>query len=200
MKRSLTISIALICAATSARAGLFGPSNYDECLLDGAKSAQSEAAVQLVVAACSNKFPTKDSSGQTVSEGKYRIFSAISANRPSVNAIVSNIDAVRAKTTRHKLLITATNKNRFSITGGLVGFPNTKGKNCSWNQDDYAEIYYCAGGIAKGQTGVLECDIPDVGTRKISYCLIGFQVYGTDAEIADFMKRENIPSLKSLGR
>jgi hypothetical protein len=38
-------------------AGLFGSSNYDECILDNIKSVKSDHAVKLVVAACRSKFP-----------------------------------------------------------------------------------------------------------------------------------------------
>lgn len=38
-------------------AGLFGPSNYDDCVLEGVKSARSDVAVYAVRAACYNKFP-----------------------------------------------------------------------------------------------------------------------------------------------
>jgi hypothetical protein len=42
-------------------AGLFGPSTYDDCILDGVKSAKTDLAVRAVYQACRSKFPEFDS-------------------------------------------------------------------------------------------------------------------------------------------
>ncbi len=39
-------------------AGLFGPSNFDECVLENMKGVGSDMAARAVVAACSRKFPS----------------------------------------------------------------------------------------------------------------------------------------------
>ena len=40
-----------------AHAGLFGPSTYDDCILDGVKEAKTDLAVRAVYQSCRNKFP-----------------------------------------------------------------------------------------------------------------------------------------------
>lgn len=196
MKRSLAISIALICAATTSHAGIFGPSNYDECLLDGAKSAQTEAAVQLVIAACRSKFPPNNASNQNEPEKSYRLFSALKADRPGVNNVINKISIVRAKSSRNKVQLTATNRNWFSVEGVSIGIPKKRISSCSWNQEDYAEFYDCSGHVGPQQTGVMDCEIPDASSRQLSYCVVGFFIYATEAEANTLKKRENIPPLK----
>ena len=39
-------------------AGLFGPDNYEDCILEGVKDAKTDLAVKLVMSACLDKFPT----------------------------------------------------------------------------------------------------------------------------------------------
>lgn len=41
---------------TIAHAGLFGPSNYEECVLEGLKNTNTNASVQLLNKVCSEKF------------------------------------------------------------------------------------------------------------------------------------------------
>lgn len=53
-------SLILFCSLTC-YAGIFGPSDYDECVLDGVKAAQTQTAVASVHKACRNKFPKQPS-------------------------------------------------------------------------------------------------------------------------------------------
>jgi hypothetical protein len=41
-----------------AQAGLFGPSSYDECILENMKGVTSNLAVGTIISACKKKFPT----------------------------------------------------------------------------------------------------------------------------------------------
>ena len=56
MKLSLFASL-LILLASNCYAGLFSPKNYDDCILDGVKSAKTDLAVRAVYESCRNKFP-----------------------------------------------------------------------------------------------------------------------------------------------
>ena len=47
---------ALLLIADNAYAGLFGPSNYDECALEVSKNAKTDAAVGVGIRACKSKF------------------------------------------------------------------------------------------------------------------------------------------------
>lgn len=59
MIKSIMLAVAGLLPFGLAQAGLFGPSNYDECVLDGVKDAKTDMAARLVAQACRNKFPVK---------------------------------------------------------------------------------------------------------------------------------------------
>ena len=50
--------------STTAVAGIFGPSNYEECLLENLKGVNSDTAARLVAMACMDKFPQPSSSAK----------------------------------------------------------------------------------------------------------------------------------------
>ena len=56
MKR---LALAICCAAAfgTATAGLFGPSNYEECVLENVKGVGSDIGARMVAAACAKQFP-----------------------------------------------------------------------------------------------------------------------------------------------
>lgn len=58
MKR---IALGLWCATVSATAGAgwFGPSNYDECILEHLKGVSSDMGARMVAASCAKQFPPK---------------------------------------------------------------------------------------------------------------------------------------------
>lgn len=41
-------------------AGLFGPSNYEECVIEGLKEAKTEFGAKMITSICSDKFPVRD--------------------------------------------------------------------------------------------------------------------------------------------
>jgi hypothetical protein len=57
METKIFLAIVLAVLMGHANAGLFGPSNYDDCILDGVKQAKTDLAVQAVYQSCRNKFP-----------------------------------------------------------------------------------------------------------------------------------------------
>jgi hypothetical protein len=59
LKLIIQISIFSICASNSF-AGIFPASNYDDCILDGVKSAKTDLAVRAVYQACRSKFPESE--------------------------------------------------------------------------------------------------------------------------------------------
>jgi hypothetical protein len=56
MKLSLFVAL-LIMLVSNCYAGLFSPKNYDDCILDGVKSAKTDLAVRAVYESCRSKFP-----------------------------------------------------------------------------------------------------------------------------------------------
>ena len=57
MKYHLTVALTFACLSGHTQAALFGPSNYDDCVLEGVKNAKTDAAVNAVMMSCYNKFP-----------------------------------------------------------------------------------------------------------------------------------------------
>ena len=58
MKHLITILLFLLPVSLS-HAGLFGPSNYEECVLENVKTAQTDRAVTAVRQTCQSMFPEK---------------------------------------------------------------------------------------------------------------------------------------------
>lgn len=59
MVEKLNFFILLTFASMNSYGGLFGPSNYEECVLDGLKNAKTEMAASLLSRVCHQKFPKK---------------------------------------------------------------------------------------------------------------------------------------------
>jgi hypothetical protein len=57
-------------ARGEASAGIFGPSNFDECVLDAMKGVTSDVAARAIYASCRNKFPENMASEKTIRELK----------------------------------------------------------------------------------------------------------------------------------
>lgn len=55
----IAASSLVILFSTTASAGWFGPSNYDECILESMKGVTSDVAARLVARSCREKFPDK---------------------------------------------------------------------------------------------------------------------------------------------
>jgi len=62
MKKQSLIILYLFLNLSCAVAGILGPSNYDDCILDGVKSARTDLAVRAVYQSCRNKFPDSSNS------------------------------------------------------------------------------------------------------------------------------------------
>jgi hypothetical protein len=54
-------------------AALFGPSNYNECVLEVSKTAKTDAAVGIGISACSDKFDKKDKTVRSSAPNKTQI-------------------------------------------------------------------------------------------------------------------------------
>lgn len=57
MKAISYIILLILVSPVSTSAGFFGPSNYDECVLDNMKGVTSDQAARAIQAACRKKFP-----------------------------------------------------------------------------------------------------------------------------------------------
>ena len=57
MKHLLITILLFLSSVSLSHAGLFGPSNYEECVLENVKTAQTDRAVSAVMLMCQEKFP-----------------------------------------------------------------------------------------------------------------------------------------------
>jgi hypothetical protein len=190
-------------------AGWFGPSNFQDCVLEGMKGVNGDQAAKLVAMACRQKFPEKATPPTPAAEVReLHSFSAATANRPSLNALILKIESngtlveshgkdfgsgVKSADFGYHLVYEVINRNDFQIFGIEVGIPKRPGA-CSWSAQDYSEIYDCDGQARENQSGKFRCDIPRIEKRKLATCIIGFTIYGTSAEIKEFMSKKNIPA------
>ena len=75
MSYRLVTSVALISmaqfASIEAKAGWWGPSTYEECILDNMKGVTSDTAAAQVAAACRAKFPPKTQNAPVQNTGVY---------------------------------------------------------------------------------------------------------------------------------
>lgn len=212
--RNVLFSAALFPAICSA--GLFGPSNFEDCVLDGVKNARSNQAANAIMMACRGKFPLSptplsgafDPSTAVEEIQEFHVFDA-SRNSPAVNALISKIEVNRIGVASHgqqygygvkssdfgyHLNVEVTNRNDFAIGLLKIGLPKRAGK-CTWSDADYVELFQCQGNVPSGISGLFRCDIPRLQERKIFLCVTGFAIYGTSTSADDFMTRKNIPKL-----
>lgn len=59
MSRTLILVIFFVISIRSADASLFGPDNYEDCILEAVPTAKTDLAVKLVMTTCRAKFPSK---------------------------------------------------------------------------------------------------------------------------------------------
>ena len=173
--------------------GLFGPSNYEECILEGMKGVASDQAARAVMAACRKKFP--EPPGPKYEPPRYAGFSILNSYSPAVDAMVTSIDVRKLRIVRTDyggyLALDVTNRNDFEIAAVQVALLKKRGQ-CSRSDADYAEMYGCEGRAPARSSATFACYIPEVVSRKVEVCLTGFAIYGTQTEINAFKARHSI--------
>jgi hypothetical protein len=142
-------------------AGLFGPSNYEECVLENMKGIQSNTAAGAVMQACRKKFPQKIESN--TAGGNPRIDLWDGGYGPM---LLNKVDLI----SRNGNSVTVTNKNTFALAGIYVGITSSKPNSCPTAKEDYKEIYYCNGSILSNTTGRVDCS--NAPSNK-TICLVG---------------------------
>lgn len=162
----------------SAKAQIFGPSTYDECILHYMRGQQSNTATSAVIAACRSRFP------DTGNRSKYSRVNVWDGNR-ALDA-VANLELqktsreISSATFRYFLMITLMNRNPFPIAGAFIGEPKqmSSGNTCPVEQRAYKSIYWCGASlmmpypIAADSAGRLDC--PDDVLLKATVCVVGF--------------------------
>jgi len=148
-------------AYSSSYAGLFGPSNYEECVLENMKGIQSNTAAGAVMQACRKKFPQKVESNNAGGNPRIDLW-----NGGYGPTLLNKVDLI----SRNGNSVTVTNKNTFTLAGIYVGITSSKPNSCPTAKEDYKEIYYCSGSISSNTTGKVDCS--SAPSNK-TICLVG---------------------------
>lgn len=141
MKNFASLLTTLILAiSSSAHASLFGPSNFEECVLQGLKDAKTDYAAKFVEAMCLKKFPISDKSatstligskgGRLICDSKIRGFPPYQVSFDRTKEIFS----VNGKTlkihsqTKEKIYVTPDNGDIFllNLKSGSLTLSNEK--------------------------------------------------------------------------
>ena len=131
-------------APVIANAGLFGPSNFEECILKGMKNVSSDQAANMIAYACREKFPapksttpdaplyespksfyfrSTDDLGSTVTQ----LIVKIETNHMRVRTHGTDYGSgIRSHDFGYHLEIEARNRNDFRIGGIWVGVPKKR--------------------------------------------------------------------------
>lgn len=193
-KFAFTLGTVLVFASAGAHAWLFGPKTYEECIIDGAKSAKTNDAMSAIRSACFSKFQevsdynskeniNKRERGEIVRkkcrleladdlDGR-RLFSP--HKRPSVAQDISNLKSISFDPGMNA--ISFQNNSRVPIAAVIVGF-GPVGKNCSFDHTSYQATLICGlsdfrNGIPRSAYGSLPCQSETKRFRGSSYCIIG---------------------------
>lgn len=203
MKHLSILGIALY--SLLANAGWFGPSNYEECVIDGMKSVKNSVAANAIKSACSTKFTTNPTAFQST-----YLLSKISTYSPTLVTLINNLELAhfskieernvwarrpsggRVFGTDRYMQVEVLNKNGFQIVGIEVGIP--KNSVCASSVNDYSEVYFCEGSSDSFATGVFRCDIPRLESRDVDeLCITGFSYSASKSGFAYFQKKYKIP-------
>jgi hypothetical protein len=81
-------------------AGWFGPSNFDECILQNMKGVTSDVAAGQIVRVCRHKFPRDDDHNQKAAQGKSTSGESIKFDFDQPYTIISTPDDIVEKKNR----------------------------------------------------------------------------------------------------
>ncbi len=211
--RKVFVALLILCVISDRAYAwdLFGPKNYEDCVLDGVKNAKTNKAVAVVVQACANKFPRKSPAGSplpTYDPPDYNLFSSFGMFRPTLNQLITKIEVnalnvvqtgnklygVKSYDHGHHLSLEVTNRNEFPIVGLEIGVPKRKNGLCSWDDKDFSEIHRCDGNAGARNSGSFVCKIPRLESRRVEVCITGFFMYANNADVEEFKRKYSIPS------
>lgn len=177
----------------------FGPSTYEDCILEGMKTARNRDAVSAVQYACLEKFPPKSRSMGEVETGSARMEAlrkkckipkksdgktllGINSKRPRIVDAVNNLTRLKLDLPVYgSPKISFQNRNDFSVTAVALGF--TAKRQCPTDSDskDYEAIIVCADGsaiergVGAGTYGSLLCP-EEAKNFQMGYCAVAVRV------------------------
>jgi hypothetical protein len=174
MKKKFATFIFVFCS--TANAGLFGPSNFEECILDQMKGIKSDTAANAVTYACRAKFPPKEvPKVEQKRDGLPRIDIW---DKPYNPTIFNTINIIKGVDGQYSFELTVTNQSKLDLTGIFIGIPKKSNGKCEQEQSSYREIYSCEGTLNRSTTNTMYCS-----KFKGSYCIVGIKgTYQSDLD------------------
>ncbi len=165
--KKLLVLLVLLCSANSF-AGLFGPSNFEECILDQMKNIKSDAAANAVTYACRKKFPATPE--PKTSETRYGYPRLDIWDSTYAASVFNNLSIIKGTNGTYSFELTLTNKSKINLTGVYIGVPTTTDGKCPRDQSQYREIYLCEGNVNSSTTGKVFCT-----KFQGNYCIVGIK-------------------------
>lgn len=158
----------------------FGPSNFDDCIIQNMKGVTSDTAAASIRYSCKQKFPEKTSPKSQEPATRMGNPRLDIWDKPYNQRVFNNISIGRTKLNNYGgLEMVVTNKNEFTLSGIYIGISSDKkpGK-CSLEKSDYIEIHECNGEIYSNTTKTIICAAP-----RGQWCMVGFKAdFQTDVD------------------
>ena len=189
----------LVLFCSPAYAGWFTSdgSNFEECMENRRTDIKNYQQLGVASRYCSSKHPSAPTPAPTptMTTSTHQVMAG--SNNGRLQNLTKNINitdsaikhdghdygsGIKSDDFKYYQEVRVTNRNDFPVTGILIGVSKKIKGQCSWADKDYQEIYSCEGLARTKQSGEFKCYISDVVKRKYSYCVIGFNVYATDAD------------------
>lgn len=219
MLKALFMSF-ILPVSVSVFAGIFGPSSFEDCILDGVKSAKSQAAVDAIKQACAIKFSdTRETkSEKNTRESKEALIRKCGLTAPQdydgsiyisndyknrLGLIISNIKggefAPESPVSGVKWFpFKFQNNNQFGISGLMIGF--TGDKSCPSDMSKFKATFYCGYpnpdvGVSAQSYGKVFCpNEAEKFLRSSGSCVIGVRpiIDRFNVGMAKFMDSNNL--------
>lgn len=157
---------------------LFGPKNFEDCVLGNMKGVSSDTAAGAIRSACRKKFPQESVQSSPTTNSRSGYPRVDIWDKPYNSKIFSNIKIGSTKYNQYNSYeILVTNKTNINITGIYIGVPANK-NTCSIEKSDYIEIYECSVDINPNTTKTAFCQMP-----RTTICISGIKAaFETDVD------------------
>jgi hypothetical protein len=194
---------------------LFGPKNFEDCVLSGMKGVTGDFAAKAVYKSCRDKFPNNEKPsnmsqtellkkkerikrcGLEENESKAHHVMVLGGSRSmKISEFLKNIknDSFDIK----KSELAFQNSNSFGVSAILIGF--TKDKRCSDDTNSYEVTTYCSTGsgtntgVSSTSYGKLKCQPVPSKFSNLGYCLVGISPTYLDSsdEYLHFMEQNGM--------
>ena len=210
----LLVTVIILFGSFNAHAGLFGPSNYNECVIDGLKDITNDKAIALLKQTCADEFPTKE---QKENKSKYKQVTKqlkscgvkgyafeyfLPIGHPASKDFLNKV--VKGKTqydpNKHPEVYLS-NVTKYALSGLKLGWAE-KGKDCGKENVFRVKCTALPVGtpLYPGNTGNFFCDSVNysvVDTNKnYKYCLISAKIGkisnegSHEEQLLDFLQNE----------